>query len=174
MRYRVTPLLPMILTISLLGAAGCGRATANDISSDTGADTPSSTLLSTLPCPATDSIGSTLRVKPGDAKRTVNDTVIECHYQVNGNRMPVLVKFQLQTNAEKFAARKQEYAGHLPTVDIPGLLDEAYATSDTPVVEPIKINTVVARKGSTEILVTAPSSIVADKLFIERIAATLK
>lgn len=97
----------------------------------------------------------------GDPQQTLNGPVTVCTYQ-GPKAGQVIIRFETGVSAATFdAARKAFDASNEPTKDYPGFADEAF--SNTLGSAGFVLNTLVARQGSTEILVTSKSSLAAEQ-----------
>jgi len=85
---------------------------------------------------------------------TTTSQVTTCAYAVGSNPFGVLMRFQVRQDQGSFAAGR---AGFPATVDVSGLGDEAYSSVAN------LYSTLVARKGSTGILITSRASLAAER-----------
>jgi hypothetical protein len=100
-----------------------------------------------------------------------NGPVVGCTYP-SPTAFIVIVRFETDTDAATFARAKAGFTQNkLPVTDVVGFQDEAY--SSTTGSGDHLVNTLVARKGSVEILVVAPATIDREKDLEGRLFAAL-
>jgi hypothetical protein len=117
-------------------------------------------------------VNSTLGVSMGEPEETVNSVVTACRYASTSGSGSVTVRFQTNEDAAGFARARSGFddSGQR-TTDVPGFFDQAF--SSTLGSGEFAINTIVARKGSVEILVTSHASLDKEKELVRRIFAAL-
>ncbi len=112
-------------------------------------------------------VKSTLGIDVSPPAEIVSNDKTECTYLSGVAGTTVIVRLQSGDNAEAFAIGRRGFdTSGQPTTDVPGLGDEAYRSSTE--FDDVVTNTLVARKGSTEILVTAVASVDAEKALIQK------
>jgi hypothetical protein len=161
-------LLPT-LAAAVLVTSGCSSK-SNDNSSSNGnppATTKGTNTGDAMPeCPTAAKINAALGL--GVNEPTVNGTgaVRVCMYTpAPGKSGNAIVRFQGKNDAAQFAAAKAIFKNSgQPMADMSGVGDEAY--SSTLSAGNVVNNTIVARKGSLEILVTSHASLDQEKVFI--------
>jgi hypothetical protein len=117
-------------------------------------------------------IKSTLGVDVQEPTQSADDTLITCTYAPAADGRTVLVRFTTDSDASVFARGRQQFdSGGQPTSDVPGVLDGAY-TSSTEFGD-VVTNTLVARKGSVEMQVTAVATVDAEKTLVTKVLAGL-
>lgn len=115
-------------------------------------------------------VGPTLGLTLAAPKETVNENVVVCQY--TGGPSVTTVRFQVGTDAARFAQGKSRLAEHGQTaVDLPGFQDEAYTSSRKS--GSAEQNTLTARKGSVEILVTSTAGHDAERKLIAELFTKL-
>jgi hypothetical protein len=117
-------------------------------------------------------VSSTLGVQVSEPSEITNASVTACTYLSGGGGSTVIVRYQTEENATTFAAGRHgfEESGQATTA-VTGFMDEAYSSSSE--FGDAVTNTLVARKGSVEILVTAVAPIDAEKALIQKIFDSL-
>lgn len=143
----------MSLALLAAGLYACGSAPAATSSSPT----PAVSAVAAKPgcdlAPAS-LITEHLGVAVGDPKVTTTTLVTVCMYAVGSNQSGVLIRFQIH---EDHAAYMQGRVAMSGTSDVSGVGDEAYS------VVIASYGTLVARKGTVEILLTAKAGLAAEK-----------
>lgn len=153
----------VIALAALAVLAGCG-STSSSTSSTAGASssagagtgptagaTPAAAGCSLAPASL---VNSTFGTTVTDASPEVNGTVTLCHYSNGANPSAVLIRFATGMSLTDFKANEAGFAAHgESTTDISGLGDAAY--SSTIGTGASAVNTVVALKSNTEVLITA-------------------
>jgi len=152
-----------------LGVAGCGSSGTSSTSSGSstgspGGASPSGTATSAnISCslaPASE-VSSSLGVNVTFLTTTNNSPVTLCSYSGGA-----LVRFQTGENASGFALGKSGFGQHGETVaDVSGLGDAAYSSSIG------GVNTLVALKGSVEILITSSASLSNEQVLMRGLLA---
>jgi hypothetical protein len=107
-------------------------------------------------------VNATLGTHVGEAEVQNLSTVVVCRYRPATGSGSVVVRMQTGMSAATFAtSRGISDSNGLTTADLPGFQDNAY----TSVLKAgsIVTNTIVAIKGTTEILVSSPASFDAEK-----------
>ena len=112
-------------------------------------------------------VNSTLGTQVGDPDETNNSPVIVCNYS-STDSSSVLVRFQINNDAAGFARGKQGFTDSgQATVDIAGFQDEAFSSSMGTGLS--AVNSLVARKGSVEVMVVSSASTDKEKALIQKI-----
>jgi hypothetical protein len=103
-----------------------------------------------------------------------NGTVLVCTYQpVPGAIDTVLVRFETASSAEQFRDTRETYAEHeMQTQDYPGFADEAY--TNTLAAAGLTTNTLVARQGPVEILVSSSASFAQEQALEQKLFDALR
>ncbi|TWP50770.1 hypothetical protein FKR81_19400 [Lentzea tibetensis] len=115
-------------------------------------------------------VGETLGLTLAAPKETINENVAVCQY--TGGPSVTTVRFQAGTDTARFAQGKSRLAEHGQTaVDLPGFQDEAYTSTRKS--GSAEQNTVTARKGSVEILVTSSAGLDAERKLVAELFAKL-
>ncbi len=116
-------------------------------------------------------VSSALGIPIGEPVQTVNKTVTLCAYPSAGSGS-VTVRFETGESAAGFAVARAGFTNSgQPTVDVPGLFDEAF--SSTLGRGDIAVNTVVARHGSVDILITSGASVDRERALITTLFGSL-
>lgn len=159
----------VVACVTAVATAGaCERSTSANPPAPTGAG---GTKPSCGVAPAS-LVSSTLGVTVGEPQETDNGRVVTCLYAPGADSSAVTVRFQTGTGAAEFTAGRQGFAStNQPTTDVPGFADEAY--SSTLGSGAMAVNTLVARRGELEILVSSSASIDAEKALIQRLLDAL-
>ena len=117
-------------------------------------------------------VKSTLGFSVSEPQESFDETEIECTYRAIGTSNALVVKFRTGQDAASFArTRHDSDSTGKPTTDVTGVGDQAYASSDE--FGDMVSNTLVARKGSTQLLVTAPAPVDKLKAFVVAVFAGL-
>ncbi len=99
-------------------------------------------------------VGSALGKTVGEPTMQDNPPVRLCYYGIGSNARAVLVRYQTGTSADYFAQARAGFESHgEKTADVAGVGDQAYSSLLG------SVSTLVARKGGTEVLITAPASL---------------
>lgn len=142
------------VTASLLLFAACGSDKKDDASSVSGkSDTDCSEI---TPALVNDGLGTSV----GEANKGGNDDNIICSFIDAKTNYPVTVTVQQNVSHKMFETGKEttELTGQ-KAVDLPDAGDEAYSfTFKASALSP-ELNTVVVRKGSVQVLVSAAAPI---------------
>ncbi|NUT92680.1 MAG: hypothetical protein HOY78_11735 [Saccharothrix sp.] len=158
-----------LVAAGLLVLAGCTSAPAPAPAPTTGStETATSTTQAasgSLTCENApeDVVGAALQLNLKHPKETLNGIVVVCQYEGGGAN--TMVRFQQESDADAFAQGKKGFTDSGQRVtDLPGFFDEAY-TSTLGTGEVVQ-NTVVARKGDVEILVTSGANFEQEKKLV--------
>jgi hypothetical protein len=117
-------------------------------------------------------LNSVLGVNVGEPDEQTLDTVVVCRYPLRSGISNVLVRFQLGESAAMFRAGRDGFDSNgQPTKDVSGVGDEAY--SSTIGQGDLTSNTLVARSGPVEILITSPATIDAEKLLAQQLITAI-
>lgn len=168
---RVSLLRPLlgILTVTVVltgcggssGGSGSGSGTHSSPAASPGSGGGQASGQPTCALAPATVVNAALGTDLGDPQQTLNGSVTVCSYQ-GPKAGQVIVRFQTGDNTATFdAGRKAFDANHEPTKDYPGFADEAY--TNTLGSGGFVLNTLVARQGSTEILVTSKASFAAEQ-----------
>jgi ABC-type molybdate transport system substrate-binding protein len=152
--------LPLLAAAAVLALAVAGCSDDSTPPASTGGNQPNSA------APAADKdptcalvpaslVNSVVGSHFADPSEQTNGSVVVCTY--TGDHT-MIIRIETKSSADAFAAAKTEYAKHnLSTKDLAGFADEAYTSTISAV--GVTTNTLVARKGSTEILISSGLSI---------------
>jgi hypothetical protein len=154
-------------------AAGSGPAASSSTPSSSAAASTSAAAGGGVSCakaPA-DVVGAALGDTLDPAAETRNgDTVVVCDYRGSKTGL-VKVRIQTDSSAAAFAVEKKGFAGAgMPTKD-EAFADEAF--SNVLGSGQTTVTTLVARKGSVEILVTAKTTVAQEKALLTQLFARL-
>lgn len=102
-----------------------------------------------------------------------NGTVLVCTYHpAAGATGVVLIRYDTASDASSFKATRDGYATQkLETKDYPGFVDEAYTNTISAL--DITTNTLVARKGSVEVLISSNASFDQEKALEQKLFDSL-
>ncbi len=115
-------------------------------------------------------VGAALQLNLVHPKQTVNQNVVVCQYE--GGGVDTMVRFQTESDADAFARGKKGFTDSGQRVtDLGGFFDEAY-TSTLGAGEVVQ-NTLVARKGDIEILVTSAANFEQEKKLVTELFGRL-
>jgi hypothetical protein len=114
-------------------------------------------------------IKATLNLDVSEPVQTTDEPVVGCTYTGPSS---VILRFQSDEDASSFARGRRgfETSGQ-PTTDVRGFHDEAYMSSTE--FGDVVSNTLVARKGAVEILVTATATVDAEKALFTKLFEAL-
>jgi hypothetical protein len=180
---RKRALLSVVPAVVALFLAGCQVAPTDappgasptdtaDVARTASSDPPGPATRPTCTLASAAVVKSTLGFTVSEPTESFDESEIECTYRPTNDGHTVIVKFRSDRDAASFAqTRRETDQSGKPTMDVDGLGDEAYATSDE--FGEVVTNTLVARKGSVEMLVVAAAPIEAEKAFIGRVFASL-
>jgi hypothetical protein len=166
------------LSLVLIGTAaaltGCTAATPPDAPDPTDESTAPSTAQAAPPaapgCALVSAavIKASLNIAVGEPTQTSSGSTISCDYLPADGAHTVVIRFVTDEDQESFArARRSLDSGGHPTTDVPGLVDEAYVSSDE--FGDTVTNSLVARKGSVSMSVAAVASVEAEKALIAKV-----
>jgi hypothetical protein len=173
--------LRILIPVSLLGAglvlAACGTSdnnagNTNQTSTGTGSGAGSGNKPSCSLAPPS-MVNAALGTHVDSPKETVSGVVVVCLYSpVPGASGHVTLRMQTRMTAALFkAARDASDANQIPTTTVTGFQDEAYTS--TIGTASLKINTLVARKGDVEILVSSQAAVSAEQALEQQLFAAL-
>jgi len=109
-------------------------------------------------------VNSALGTSFGDPKMTSKDDVVVCLYTDTSSSLTGTVRFQKSTTHQAFTVERQSMdAAGQKTTDLDGAGDEAYSSTFQASNLIPELNTVVALKGSHEVLITASAPIDKEK-----------
>jgi hypothetical protein len=149
--------------------AGGNSPTMSSSNGGTGGGVPGKPSCALVPASL---VNSVLGVSMGEPAETVNSVVMVCDYAPTSGNGGVTVRFQSNEDETGFALGRAGFKDSgQPTVDLPGFFDQAF--SSTLGNGTLTVNTVVARKGTIEILVTSHAPIEKEKDLITKIFAAL-
>jgi hypothetical protein len=87
-----------------------------------------------------------------------NPPVRVCNYAAGANPRSVIIRYETGSDAARFGQARAEFESHgEKTADVTGVGDQAYSSLLG------STGTLVARKGSTEVLITGPAGIDAER-----------
>jgi hypothetical protein len=141
------------MAAALLLLTACGSDSSDDATP--GGD-------STKDCGAASAavVNGALGTSVGDPVQSGEGTVIVCTYTDTKSNLPVTVRFQKESSSKTFkTGRDAMDASGQTTTDLADAGDEAYSSSFKAGGIVPELNTVVVRKGSTEVLITAVAPI---------------
>jgi hypothetical protein len=155
----ITKLLTAACAVAVVGVlAGCGGGSNSTAGGNSGTQNnpPAKAALSCDLAPAS-LVNSTLGTNVGSpAAQTLGDVVV-CTYAPTSGIGTVILRVQNDRAPADFTtARGQSDAQGIKTTDLPGFEDKAYTSTIS--AASITTNTVVALKGTVEILVSSPAS----------------
>ena len=147
-----------------LALAGCSSSPTSSGTTTSGPSGGSSTSTTVSPGPWTsckevplDTINSTLGLDVVDPQETVVNTTSTCGYTEGGTASPLIVQIVEDATPEEFAHAVQGFKSHDQNpVVVHGLGDEAVSVALS--ASGAATTTVMARLGSTQVLVAAPAS----------------
>jgi hypothetical protein len=117
-------------------------------------------------------VNSVLGTQVGAPAAQELGVIVVCRYSPTSGSGAVVVRIQTDVSDELFTKTRQTSdANGLPTTDLPGFADKAY-TSTLKAGSHVT-NTVVALKGTVQILVSSPASFDAEKSLEEQLFAKL-
>ncbi|MBW4720832.1 hypothetical protein [Saccharothrix obliqua] len=111
-------------------------------------------------------VGAALRLNLKHPRETLDGPLVTCRY--DGGGAATLVRFHTASDASVFARGKEGFG---KTADVPGFFDEAY-TGTLGTGEVVQ-NTLVARRGPVEIMVTSGANFEQEKELVTRLFAGL-
>lgn len=163
------------MAIGLLGLVGCTAAPApappvTTTSPPTSTQSPAAA--GDLDCSKApeEVVGAALHLNLSHPKQTVNQNVVVCQY--DGGGVNTTVRFQSESDADAFAQGKKGFTDSGQRVtDLSGFFDEAY-TSTLGAGEVVQ-NTLVARKGDIEVLVTSAANFEQEKKLVTELFGRL-
>jgi hypothetical protein len=147
------------------GQASPTSASASQTQDNRGAAQPTCALV-----PAS-LVNAALSADVGDPDQTINSIVTVCDF--NGPKAGhVTVRFQTSEDAASFAVGRKGFDDNgEPTKDVAGFADEAYSSSLGS--GDLAINTLVARQGPVEILVSSQAALHAEETLERQLFAKL-
>jgi hypothetical protein len=159
--------LPRVAAVAaafLLMACGPSKSSSTDGASPSGSQTGNSAgkKASCSLAPAS-LVNASLGTHVGEAKAQELGIVVVCRYEPTpGNTGNVIVRFQSKTTSALFTeSRAVSDRSGLTTSDFPGFVDDAY--TNVIAIGSHVTNTLVARKGDMQILVSSPASFDAER-----------
>jgi hypothetical protein len=160
----------LLLALSVFAVAGCSSTPAAG-----GPDQPEPTTADAVDQPAGGPAPTCANVPAAVIKASLNRAVSEPTQTTGGSTVTceygalnVIIKFTTGVDKDSFARERRSLDnGGQPTSDVPGLVDEAYASSTES--GNTVTNSLVARKGSTTMSVAAPAPIEAEKALIAKV-----
>jgi ABC-type molybdate transport system substrate-binding protein len=148
---------PLLAATAVLAFAVAGCSNDSTPPATTGADTPNDAVAKDPTCALAPAslVNSIVGSHFADPSEQTNGSVVVCTY--TGDHT-MIIRIETKSSADAFAAAKTEYAMHnLSTKDLAGFADEAYTSTISAV--GVTTNNLVARKGTTEILISSGLSI---------------
>ena len=145
------------LTAVTTTLVGCGPKTSTDATGGPGNGGPTATQASCDLAPAS-LVKQTLGVDVTEPSPTENGSVLVCTYPpAAGATGTVIVRVDTASSADQFKTTRDSYATQdMQTADYPGFGDEAYTNTISAI--GITTNTLVTRKGTTEIQISSSAS----------------
>jgi ABC-type glycerol-3-phosphate transport system substrate-binding protein len=145
-----SPLLAAAALAALV-LAGCSDPSSTSSNGGGAAPGPAQAKQPTCASAPASLVNSVLGTHFTDPEEQTIEAVVVCTYKGDHT---MIVRVQTDTTADSFATEKQTFtASGQPTTDVAGFGDEAYSSSLS--AAGITTNTLVTRKGSTEILVSS-------------------
>jgi len=140
----------VVLSMLLFSACGSSSDTASsDSGSSKGCDSANAA-----------TVNAALGTSYGEPAVTTQSDVDVCTYTDNASHLTGIIRFQKNTTHQMFSiARQGMDASGQKTTDVDGVGDEAYSSTFKASSLVPELNTVVARKGSREVLITASAPI---------------
>jgi hypothetical protein len=170
----ITRLVTAASAIAVVGVlAGCGGGSNPSASGNSGNQNnpPAKASLSCDLAPAS-LVNSTLGTSVGTPSAQTLDDVVVCTYSPTTGIGTVILRIQNDRSADDFTtARGQSDAQGIKTADLAGFEDKAYTSVLS--AGSITTNTVVALKGTVEILVSSSASFDQEKALEQAIFAKL-
>lgn len=148
-----------------IAVAGCGPDSSNSANSNPGGGGGGGKAASCDLAPSS-LIKSQLGLDVGTPSKTDNGgSVVVCTYPpAPGASKTVIVRFDTDSSAAQFKTTRDGYAPqNMQTTDFPGFGDEAYTNTISVSNLGITTNTLVARKGKVELLVSSSASFEQEK-----------
>jgi hypothetical protein len=167
------PRLPLVLLATAAILGGCTPAPTPDTpngSSDNTSGPPTTQTAITPGCALVPAavIKASLNIAVSEPNQTTSGSTISCDYLPADGAHTVVITFTTDQDKDSFArTRRSLDAGGHPTTDVPGLLDEAYVSSDE--FGDTVTNSLVARKGSVSMSVAAVASVEAEKSLVAKV-----
>jgi hypothetical protein len=150
-------------TAAKTGTTGAGTGS--------GKVTPTALSCSLAPAPL---VGSALGIPVGMPAPDTNGPVTVCTYMATSGGGQVIVRFQTGMTPSSFASNEAQFtANGETTTPVSGLGDEAYSSTTGGGAGTPEVNTLVVLKGSTEVLVTAPTAPGAVRSLVEQLLPDL-
>ena len=165
--------LPLALLANAAVLGGCTPTPAPDAPDGNAGNTSAPPTAQTVIAPAcalvpAAVIKASLNIAVSEPTQTTSGSTISCDYLPADGTYTVVVKFTTDEDKDSFArARRSLDSGGHPTTDVPGLLDEAYVSSDE--FGDAVTNSLVARKGSVSMSVAAVASVDAEKNLVAKV-----
>jgi hypothetical protein len=163
---RLRYMIPAALAAVLLTGCGPDSASPNGPASGAGGGTPTGpnqpAARPTCDLAPASLVNATLGTHVSDPEAQNLNKVVVCRYKPTSGTGSVVVRIQTDMSPQTFAtSRSLSDTNGIPTSDLPGFQDNAY----TSVLKAgsIVTNTLVALKGTVEILVSSPASFDAEK-----------
>jgi hypothetical protein len=117
-------------------------------------------------------VSSALALQVDAPKEINNDPVTVCTYLPKARSYAVVLRFQTDVTPAVFAAGKSGNLGSQGVAaPLPGFQDEAYSGTSTG--GGVTTNTLAARKGSVEIVVTSTATVDQEKALVSKLFAAL-
>ena len=163
--------------VAALGLAACsssstsssttaGSSSATTAASSSSSSAPSCSLVSAS------TLNAALGTSVGDPTTVVNGPVTVCTYKSSSGGGQVIVRYQTGMSSASFNANKTGFTQSGQNVTpVSGLGDEAY--SSTLSAAGLTTNTIVVRKGATELLITGPGTLAQTEALAGQVLAKL-
>jgi len=153
-------LLITALTGVTFAVAGCGPDSSNPTSSGAGNSGGGGGRSASCDLAPPSVVKPLLGLDVGAPSATDNGSVLVCTYPpAPGASKTVIVRFDTDSSAAQFKTTRDGYAPqNVQTTDFPGFGDEAYTNTISVSNLGITTNTLVARKGKVELLVSSSAS----------------
>jgi hypothetical protein len=156
-----TRLLCGVTGLAVLLLTGCDSGSASSSGGTSTANTNP-----TVSCPAASVVNEALGTNVGEATPTKNGIVTVCQY--DGGGANIIVRFQTESSGNAFQRGRDGFTeSGQDTTDVAGVAEQAYSSSLG------GINTLVARKGALEVLITAPAPIDKEKALAAKLLSSV-
>jgi ABC-type Fe3+-hydroxamate transport system substrate-binding protein len=151
----------LMISVAIIALAACGSSKSSSSSSASGNTSGGSSKAKDCSSVPAATVNQYLGTNYGEPDANKNGSIVVCQYSAEAGTTAI-IRFVSDSNADDFSTGKQGFssAGQ-STTDVSGLGDEAYSSAMGGTGLVPATNTLVARKGSTEILITSQAA--ADK-----------
>jgi hypothetical protein len=174
----ITRLVTMVCAAAVVGAlAGCGASSPSGGSSggNNGGNGNNGGAIAAPSCDLVPGsmVNAALGTHVGDpSSQSLDNTIVVCTYSPTSGIGTVIIRIQTdRTDADFTSARAASDTQGIKTSDLPGFEDKAYTSVIS--AASITTNTVVALKGTVEILVASGASFDQEKALEQQIFAKL-